>query len=169
VERIPKFQGIIMPKPPNKKVRRGKAKGRRLQKRIAGYISELTGIPAGKDEEIEAREMGQAGVDIKLYGKARKLFPFGIECKNQETWYVSNYIKQAQEYSNKDKFPYWLLFIGKNNFDSVVLMTFQTLGELDFPNPNSKTIIDIRGRKQWRLDSEVIKAREAFKKEWLIF
>ena len=47
------------------------------------YISQITNIPLIKGDEclIQSRGMGQQGTDVVLYGKARKLFPYGIECK----------------------------------------------------------------------------------------
>jgi hypothetical protein len=89
-----------------------KAKGRIFQKEIAEYISDLTGIPWGKDKDIEPREMGQSGPDIKLYGKARKKFPYAVECKNQEKWQIPKWIRQAKE--NAKRGMDWLLFIRKN-------------------------------------------------------
>lgn len=97
-----------------------KAKGRRLQQWVANKISVLTGLPCGKDELIESREMGQSGVDVKLIGIARKLFPFSVECKSQEIWSVPAYIKQAKKNGipNTD----WILFIKRNREDPVVCM-----------------------------------------------
>ena len=97
-----------------------KAKGRRLQQWIAGKISTLTGIPCGKDELIESREMGQSGVDVKLIGIAREKFPFSIEAKSQETWSVPAYIKQAKE--NTMPGTYWLLVMKRNREDPVICM-----------------------------------------------
>ena len=97
-----------------------KAKGRRLQKWTAEQISKLTGIPWGKDELIEPREMGQSGVDVKLIGEARDKFPFSIECKNQETWHVPKFIRQAKE--NTMPGTDWLLIMSRNDTKPVVVM-----------------------------------------------
>jgi hypothetical protein len=102
------------------KVSSGKAKGRKLQQWTAKMISQITGRPYGKDEEIESREMGQSGVDVKLYAKAKEMFPFSIECKYQETWSVPAWIKQAKE--NKLKGTDWLLLIRKNRHEEIVVM-----------------------------------------------
>lgn len=97
-----------------------KGKGRRLQKAVAEKIGELTGCTVGKDEEVESREMGQSGTDIKLYGEAKKMFPYAVECKNTEKWQMNSYIKQARD--NIGKLKTWLLFLKKNRQDTVVCM-----------------------------------------------
>ncbi len=115
-----------------------KAKGRRLQKWMAQKISDLTGIPHGKDELIETREMGQAGVDVKLIGIARDKFPFSVECKNQESWSVPKYIEQAQK--NVMLGTDWLLVIKRADIKPVVLMDanafMDLLKHIDFPINN---------------------------------
>jgi hypothetical protein len=79
-----------------------KAKGRRLQKRIAEFISKITGIPAEKDGDIESRPMGQNGRDVILRGKAKEMFIFhGIECKNRETLNIWQALAQAEEHGGK--------------------------------------------------------------------
>lgn len=89
-------------------IRSAKNKAVRMQNDIAKMISELTGIPHGKDELIQGREMGQAGVDVKLIGEAKKRFPYAVEAKDQMQWSVPGWIQQAQ--SNTGDFDNWLLF-----------------------------------------------------------
>lgn len=106
-----------------------KAKGRVFQKEIAEKISKLTGISWGKDEDIEPREMGQSGVDIKLYGEAKKKFPFAVECKYQERWQIPAWIRQAKE--NIKKGMDWLLFVRKNHMKpGIVIMDIDTFFKL---------------------------------------
>lgn len=97
-----------------------KAKGRNFQNWIAQQISRVTGIPCGKDELIQGREMGNSGTDIRLYGEAKTLFPFSVECKKQETWSILAWIEQAK--ANQIKDTNWILFCTKNRFDKVVIM-----------------------------------------------
>lgn len=97
-----------------------KAKGRTFQQWVAKKISEVTCIPFGKDELIASREMGQSGTDIRLIGDAKKLFPYSVECKNQETWSVVKWIEQAK--SNQEKNTDWVLFIKKNRHEPVVVI-----------------------------------------------
>jgi len=97
-----------------------KAKGRRLQQWVAKQISKITGLPCGKDEVIESREMGQAGTDVKLYGLAKEKFPFSVECRNRETWSIPAFVEDAKKY--KEKGTDWLLFVTKNRYGNLVVM-----------------------------------------------
>ena len=101
-----------------------KAKARSLQNLIAKKIAEITGRPFGKDMEIQGREMGQSGEDVKLYGKALELFPFSIEAKNSEKWDVHSAIKQAKS-NTKDGLD-WLCVFKRNREDPVVMMCMST-------------------------------------------
>lgn len=102
------------------KVSSVKAKGRRLQQWVSKWISKITKIPCGKDCLIESREMGQSGVDVKLIGEAKKLYPFSVECKNTEKWDLPRYIHQAKE--NCMPGTYWQVFLSKNRFSPIVIM-----------------------------------------------
>ena len=99
-------------------VQSAKAKGRKAQQWIMRKISDLTGIPCGKDELIASREMGQSGTDVRLIGKAQKEFPFSVESKWCETWSVPTFIRQAKE--NQQKGTDWLLLMKKNHHDYVI-------------------------------------------------
>ena len=105
-----------------------KAKGRRLQNWTAQKISDLLGIPWGKDEVIASREMGQTGTDVRLIGDAQRKFPFSIECKYQETWAVPSWMKQAVE--NLKEGTDWLLICKKNREKPVVIMDAEAFFEL---------------------------------------
>lgn len=97
-----------------------KAKARRLQNSVAEKLSELTGLPWGKDEFIAPREMGQSGVDVRLIGIALKLIALSIECKAQESWSVHDWIKQARE--NKLPDTEWLLIAKSSRNKPIVFM-----------------------------------------------
>lgn len=105
-----------------------KAKGRRLQKLVADKIGELLNLEVGKDEMIAPREMGQSGTDVRLIGPAKEMFPFSIECKNQETWSLPNWIKQAK--GNKERETDWLLVCQKNHMKPVVVMDMDVFFEI---------------------------------------
>jgi len=105
-----------------------KAKGRRLQNWVAEQVSKITGIPWGKDELIQGREMGQSGTDLKLYGIAKEKFPFSVECKNQESWSVPAWIKQAQ--ANEIKGTDWLLVMTRNHFPEIICMDAKVFFDL---------------------------------------
>lgn len=84
-------------------------------------MSKLSGIPWGPDEEIAPREMGQGGVDVRLTSRrARQIFPWSIEAKNQEKWDIPGWIRQAKR--NLKEGTYWLLFIKKNHHEEVVIL-----------------------------------------------
>ena len=107
-----------------------KDKGRRLQNKVAERISKLLNIPWGYDEMIAPREMGQSGTDIRLVGEAKRLFPFAVECKNQERWAIPEWIKQAKA-NTSDDLPDWLLFVSRNRMkDPIVVMESETFFKL---------------------------------------
>ncbi len=97
-----------------------KDKGRRLQQIVCQKISELIGLPWGKDCPIESRPMGQTGVDVRLETEARKLFPFSVEAKFQESWNVPEWIRQAK--TNEMKNTDWLLVVKRSHMDPVCII-----------------------------------------------
>jgi len=76
----------------------------------------MSGIAWGKDEMIAAREMGQAGTDVRLVGIALNIFKLSVECKAQESWNVHDWIKQAME--NQLKGTDWLLVAKRSSVKS---------------------------------------------------
>ena len=118
-----------------------KAKARELQKLVAQKISDLTGIPCGKDELIESREMGQAGTDIKLIGPAKKEFPFAVECKRQEKFNLHEAVKQAK--ANQEKDIDWLVVSRRSNEDAIVSMDLNAFFRLcEKAKPNKGYYLD---------------------------
>jgi len=103
-------------------------KGQRLQKWVCEKISNLLCIPFGVDEQIASRESGQPGTDIRLVGEAKKLFLFSVECKNQETWSIPAWIKQAK--NNQADGTDWLLIVKKNRFDPIIVMDAENFFKL---------------------------------------
>lgn len=59
-----------------------KAKGRRFQQAVRQDLVDHLGIDPG---DVQSTAMGQAGCDLYLSPAARALFPYGVECKAQET------------------------------------------------------------------------------------
>lgn len=59
-----------------------KAKGRALQKWVVDHI--IWTYPELTRDDVKSTGMGQGGVDVQLSTKAKALFNFKIECKNQE-------------------------------------------------------------------------------------
>ena len=71
-----------------------KAKGRNLQKKVRELLIEHLEIDP---EDIESRSMGAGGEDLIMAKAARNLFPYSIECKNQEALNIWKAYKQAEE------------------------------------------------------------------------
>ena len=105
IKRIEKSMQAIKP-------RSAKNKGLDWQKETCSVISEITGIEyeqKSDDCDIHSRESSLNGVDIILRGKAKKLFPYCIECKNAKNISLAEWARQAE--SNCDDLDNWLLFI----------------------------------------------------------
>ncbi len=105
-----------------------KSKGRSLQQWACQKISDLLGIPWGKDEMIASREASQSGTDVRLVGEAKERFRFSVECKNQQTWSVPAWIKQAKE--NQKEGTSWLLLMKKNHHEPVIVIDAERFFEL---------------------------------------
>ncbi len=105
-----------------------KGKGRSLQNWACQKISELLGLPWGKDELIASREASQSGTDVRLVGEAKERFPFSVECKWQEAWTLPAWIEQAQD--NQNPGTDWLLIVKKNRTKPVVVMDAEAFFDL---------------------------------------
>jgi putative heme iron utilization protein len=96
-----------------------KAKGRRLQNMVADALNGKKGYAC------RPAIMGESGADIKwLVEFAPKM---SIECKNQESWNVPEFWKQAAANAKDDK-P--VLVLKKNNHEALVVMRFEDWMEL---------------------------------------
>lgn len=71
-----------------------KAKGRKLQQWFANLLVEKLDVDS---EDIESRPMGSQGEDIIMGKQTRNVFPYSIECKNQEAVNVWKAYEQATE------------------------------------------------------------------------
>jgi len=101
-----------------------KAKGRKLQQWFANVLVETLGLDS---EDIESRPMGSQGEDIILGKQSRQLFPFSVECKNQEAVNVWKAYEQASE-NCKGYEP--LVVIKRNRTKPLVVMDAQKFVEL---------------------------------------
>ena len=70
-----------------------KAKGRLLQKWFANLLVEELEVDR---EDLESRPMGSGGEDIIMGKQTREVFPYSIECKNQEAVNVWKAYEQAE-------------------------------------------------------------------------
>lgn len=71
-----------------------KAKGRRLQQKVASLLVES--FKELQPDDIRSTGMGQSGEDIQLSPLARTKIPFSFECKNQERLNIWSAIEQAE-------------------------------------------------------------------------
>jgi len=101
-----------------------KAKGRKLQQWFANVLVETLGLDS---EDLESRPMGSQGEDIILGKQSRDVFPFSIECKNQEAVNVWKAYEQASE-NCKGYEP--LVVIKRNRTKPLVVMDAQKFVEL---------------------------------------
>ena len=110
------------------KISSAKAKGRRCQQWVCEMISDVLGIPWGRDEAIAPREMGQSGTDVRLVGQAQVEFPFSVECKWQESWSVPAWIEQAR--ANRKSGTDWLLIAKSSRNPYVAVLDAEVFFDL---------------------------------------
>ena len=79
------------------KPRSAKNKGKRLQNKIRDLILEKFDIL--EPDDVRSITMGDSGEDILLSPAARRLFPFSVECKNQEKLNIWGALEQAEDNS----------------------------------------------------------------------
>ena len=77
------------------KTRSAKNKGKRLQNDVRDLILET--FKELEPDDVRSTTMGDSGEDILLSPAARKLFPFSVECKNQEKLNIWSSLEQAEE------------------------------------------------------------------------
>ncbi len=108
------------------KTQSAKAKGRRLQNKVAELIRQYTGLD---ENEVKSTPMGTNGVDIWLSNAALKLFPFAIECKNTESLNIWKAIEQAE--NNGKKYQPIVIF-SRNRSDIYVTLSLAKFLEIFF-------------------------------------
>ena len=70
-----------------------KAKGRNLQTWVVQKLIEHLHLD---EEDLESRPMGSSGEDIIMGKQSRQVFPYSVECKNQEKVNVWSAYEQAE-------------------------------------------------------------------------
>jgi hypothetical protein len=75
-----------------------KAKGRRLAQRVRDAL--LSWAPDLASDDIQVTSSSVGGEDLRLSPRAREIYPYAIECKNQEKLNVWEAIKQADSHIN---------------------------------------------------------------------
>ena len=107
------------------KPRSAKNKGKRLQNKIRDLILEKFDIL--EPDDVRSITMGDSGEDILLSPAARKVFPFSVECKNQEKLNIWSALEQAEENSGNHT-P--LVIFKRNRTNTYAVLEFDKLLEL---------------------------------------
>ena len=76
------------------KTRSAKNKGKRLQNDVRDLL--LEPFKEFEPDDVRSTTMGDSGEDVLLSPAARKLFPFSVECKNQEKLNIWSSLEQAE-------------------------------------------------------------------------
>lgn len=104
-----------------------KAKGRNLQKLVVSKI--LTAFPDLTERDVKSTSMGAGGEDILLSAKAHQVFPYSVECKNQEiTKALINMWQQTEANTAKDSSP--LLVVHANHSPVLAVLHIDKFIEL---------------------------------------
>ena len=107
------------------KTRSAKNKGKRLQNKVRDLILEK--FTQLEEDDVRSTTMGDSGEDILLSPAARKLFPFSVECKNQEKLSIWSALEQAEENSGNHS-P--LVIFKRNRTKMYAVLEFDKLLEL---------------------------------------
>ena len=91
------------------KTRSAKNKGKRLQNDVRDLILET--FKELEPDDVRSTTMGDSGEDVLLSPAARKLFPFSVECKNQEKLNIWSSLEQAEDNAG----PHIPLLVFKRN------------------------------------------------------
>ena len=107
------------------KPRSAKNKGKRLQNKIRDLILEK--FDSLEPDDVRSITMGDSGEDILLSPAARRVFPFSVECKNQEKLNIWGALEQAEENSGNHT-P--LVIFKRNRTKTYAVLEFDKLLEL---------------------------------------
>ena len=111
-----------------------KAKGRRLQNWTRDTLMSLFGFT---DEEVRCAIMGESGADVELSGRAKKSFPFAIECKCTERFNIYRAYEQACAHTD-DLEP--LVIFKSNRMKTLAILDAEKFMEIMARIPNEDTI-----------------------------
>ena len=107
------------------KPRSAKNKGKRLQNKIRDLILEK--FDSLEPDDVRSITMGDSGEDILLSPAARRVFPFSVECKNQEKLNIWGALEQAEENSGNHT-P--LVIFKRNRTKTYAVLEFDKLLKL---------------------------------------
>ena len=107
------------------KPRSAKNKGKRLQNKVRDVILEK--FDKLEPDDVRSITMGDSGEDILLSPAARRLFPFSVECKNQEKINIWEALDQAEGNSG-NHIP--LVIFKRNRSKTYAVLEFEELLQL---------------------------------------
>ena len=107
------------------KSRSAKNKGKRLQNNVRDLILEK--FKQLEEDDVRSITMGDSGEDILLSPAARKLFPFSVECKNQEKLNIWSSLEQTETNAGKHT-P--LLIFKRNRSKTYAVLQLDDLMEM---------------------------------------
>lgn len=99
-----------------------KQKGRLLQKHVRDLIFTTFRHLSGND--VVSTSMGAGGVDVKLSPEAVKVFPYAVECKNQESLSLWAAWKQCVENASQEALNP-LLVVKRNKQEPLAILEFK--------------------------------------------
>jgi hypothetical protein len=103
-----------------------KNKGKRLQNEIVDMILEkYTDLTS---DDVKSTLSGESGVDVQLSTIAKKLFPYSIEAKNQETTKIWAWLEQAEKNCKPNTEP--ILIFRRNRSKTYVTLNIETFFKL---------------------------------------
>lgn len=103
-----------------------KAKGRRLQDALKKTI--LENFPSLEEDDVKCAIMGETGKDLHLSPAAKKVFPFSVECKNQEKISIWTCLEQAEKNTDPGTSP--LLVFKRNRSKTYVALELEEFVKL---------------------------------------
>lgn len=87
-----------------------KAKGRRCGQEVKELFLALA--PELEEGDVLVTPSGVTGPDLHLSPKAKTVYPFAIECKNQESIQIWKALEQSESHVSGDEIP--VLFFKRN-------------------------------------------------------
>ena len=118
------------------KPRSAKNKGKRLQNEVRDLILET--YKQLEPDDVLSTTMGDSGTDLKLSPAARKIFPYSIECKNQEAISIWACLEQAKDNTKPNTTP--LLVFRRNKSETYVTLPLSEFMKLNHSNKTFEII-----------------------------
>ena len=97
-----------------------------LQKKVVKAV--LNTFPELTSDDARSTSMGASGVDVLLSSQARRLFPYGTECKNLARIAIYGYFEQCR--ANVPEGDHPLLVIKQNHSEPLAVVTLEHFMEL---------------------------------------